>query len=58
MIVASKLTDWWVYLIAPIVGGACVATMYLGALIGHATVKCQLRISESEIQDRQVLRSR
>jgi aquaporin Z/aquaporin NIP len=58
MIVAGKFTDWWVYLIAPIAGGACAATVYLGVLIGDATVKWQLRNPASEIQDPPVVRSR
>jgi MIP family channel proteins len=28
MIVAGKFTDWWVYLLAPIVGGIAAATVY------------------------------
>jgi MIP family channel proteins len=28
MIVAGKFTDWWVYLVAPIVGGVAAATVY------------------------------
>ncbi len=58
MIVAGKFTDWWIYLIAPIAGGACAATVYLGVLVGDATVKCQLRNPASEIQDPPVVRSR
>jgi MIP family channel proteins len=28
MIVAGKFTDWWVYLVAPLLGGALAATIY------------------------------
>lgn len=28
MIVAGKFTDWWIYLVAPIVGGIAAATVY------------------------------
>jgi hypothetical protein len=58
MIVAGKFTDWWVYLIAPIAGGACAATVYFGVLMGDSTVECQVRRPASEIQDPPVVRSR
>jgi aquaporin Z/aquaporin NIP len=32
MIVAGTFTDWWVYLIAPIIGGCLAATLYIGFL--------------------------
>ena len=58
MIVAGKFTDWLVYLIVPIAGGACAATVYVGVLIGDATVKRQLSNPSSEFQEAPGLRSR
>lgn len=28
MIPAGKFTDWWTYLVAPLIGGAIAATLY------------------------------
>jgi glycerol uptake facilitator-like aquaporin len=58
MIVAGKFTDWWVYLIAPIAGGACAATVYLRVLIGDPTAECQVRSPASEIENPPGVRSR
>lgn len=58
MIVAGKFTDWWIYLIAPIFGGVCAATIYLRVLNGDSTVRCRLRNPAAEIQELPVVRSR
>ena len=41
MIVAGTLTDWWVYLMAPLVGGAIAATVYLVVLHDDSPVPNQ-----------------
>jgi glycerol uptake facilitator-like aquaporin len=37
MIVAGRMTDWWIYLLAPVVGGTLAATLYDEVLRRGAT---------------------
>lgn len=41
MIVSGRFTDWWAYLIAPVLGGASAATMYLLVLNDRSSMQPQ-----------------
>ncbi|MGC4857199.1 MIP/aquaporin family protein [Micromonospora sp. DT4] len=48
MIVAGNLTDWWAYLIGPLVGGAAAAGLYRGLASAAPTTKESTTITSAQ----------